>query len=103
MEKFRKPVQFYIDEFDKETIKILKALEIEMLNAEAECLAGNPSFEILGNYLSKELRFREKAVELNSLKNEVIAKAADEEKDRKVKRYPIPMGIQWVCSLTIAC
>lgn len=98
MEKFKKPEQFYIDEYDKGTIEILKALEMDMLNAEAEYAANDDdsSLEVLKNYISKRFRFREKAISLNRVKNEVIAKRieADEQKDRKVKLYPVPMGIQ---------
>lgn len=82
MEKFKKPEQFYIDEYDKGTIEILKALEMDMLNAAND---DDSSLEVLKNYISKRFRFREKAISLNRVKNEVIAKRieADEQKTER--------------------
>lgn len=90
MEKYRQPDKYYLDVHHREVIAELKELYIPVAKAFQELKdtgknIGEP-FETLS------WKFRERAVELNRLKQAVIAAAmrADEEKDRLVAASPLP-------------
>ncbi len=101
MEKYRKSDQHYEDQYDRMTIKELKQLE-----KESTVPIIRPEYKI-GKLLTVDASFDpttpfyERAVQLSQNKKEVVSlwKADDEQKDRMISIYPLPIRSCIVCNL----
>ena len=91
-EKYRKPDQHYIDEYDRATIRMLKKLETE---ATTPLIIPADSFVTKDHY-NPMTEFYETAVWRAQSKGESIRKqmAEDEHQDWLVKTTPIPHNIK---------
>ncbi len=89
MEKYRRPDQDYIDQYDRLTINILKEIERE----EPAHSLGVPD-EIAA--FPQEVRLHDTGVMRAQEKEHCIRRwmFVDEEKDRMIQRYPIPQNIR---------
>jgi RNase P subunit RPR2 len=88
MEKNRKPDYFYIDTYDRSTIRALKELEVKQ-----SAKLKNDSTEIhFGKFYSA---YRDTAILRARARKETVQEwiRADENKDRLVQKYPLPSGI----------
>lgn len=94
MEKYRKPNQYYIDAYDRATIKELK--ELELKEKKSVYVTYNlSSIEIKGPQLSLTF-FRERGVMRAQGKEEFIRERMweDEQKDRLVQQHSIPTDLR---------
>jgi hypothetical protein len=92
MNPYRKPDQYYIDAYDRRTIKILKAVEVE-LTARLSPLKGKKWMgEVLSIALFEDNSFNDTGAKRNRNKRESIQKEmeADEQLDRLVASTEAP-------------
>lgn len=94
MEKYRKPDQYYLDYHHREIIAELRPLFKPVVEAYREMEKAGEDKE--HKYYFLNWNFREKAVELNRLKQKVILDSmqADDRKDKLVESTPVPKSIR---------
>lgn len=95
MEKNRKPDQFYIDQYDRHTIELLKEVEVKaMADRAAMPDQGSEQANIMvQNFIG--VAFQTKAIQRARLREEKIREriAEDEQLDRLLDMNPVPRNI----------
>lgn len=94
MEKYRKPDQYYLDYQDRAVIAELRELFKPVVEAYREM--EKPGEDKGRKHYSLDWEFREKAVELNRLKQKIILESmqADDRKDKLVEENAVPKRIR---------
>src|SRR5262245_27989584 len=99
MEKYKKPDQYYIDEYDRTSIEDLKRLEQLMNEAKKRFKIDVNNFEseeTNTDYIGYEIRYNDAGVNYARNKENIIQtrKLSDERKDRILQSNPIPANIK---------
>lgn len=99
MEKYKKEKQYYIDKYDRETIRILKKMENEAHEKGEELIADMDFMRhllIMDGMWKPDTAFYEKAATRAQLKDDIIRQWMfdDEQCDRLVERHSTPEGIK---------
>ncbi len=94
MEKYRKPNQYYLDYHHREIIAELRVLFKPVAEAFQEMQQAGEDKDNKHYFL--DWKFREKAVELNRMKQKIILESmqADDRKDQLVDASPVPKRIR---------
>ncbi|MFB9843951.1 hypothetical protein [Mucilaginibacter ginsenosidivorans] len=99
MEQYRKPDQYYIDEYDRMTIEELKAIEKLMIETgkrfhidpDAPLGPGSDT-----EYIGYRIRYLDTGVALSRNKESSIQERmhSDEKKDRLIRLHPVPTNVR---------
>lgn len=99
MAKYRKDDQYYIDNYDRETIRILKNMEREAIEKGERLMDNLDSLKhllIVDDQWRPDTMFYEKAVTRAQLKDDIIREwiSEDEKCDRLVQQHRIPNRVK---------
>ncbi|MEK6494361.1 hypothetical protein [Myroides odoratimimus] len=95
MEKFRKPDQFYIDQYDRHTIEELKELELQIEKVYKK-IKTNQNSEYDSDYFKLQMQYQDTAVHFARQREKLIQSRIyeDEKKDRLIRSVPIPKNVR---------
>lgn len=93
---YRKPDQDYIDDYDRVTIKELKAIEQEEFDRKEAAKTEEELLKLTVEFSVSYHSFRNAGIRRARMKNETIRslQQKDEECDRLVRMYPAPQGVK---------